>query len=450
MNPNFPPNARMIALDVLRDVHEKGAYASLALQNRLRLHRINPNDRRLVTSIVYTTLERREQLDYVLDKLMHHPTEDLVLRDILRLSACQILFHERVPDSAAVNEGVKLAKVAGKDNATGFLNGVLRNLVRSKDDIQWPDRDADVITYIHVMGNMPVWLVKKLIAVYGQETAEEMILYRPPIKGIVVRPNMLRLDDEDFESLLRVKPWDWTPGIVPHAYLIKGAVEIAMDEDFQKGMFSIQGQSSMLAAEAMQVKPGMRVLDVCAAPGGKTAYLAETMQDTGRVFAWDIHEHRVKLIEAMKKRLHLENLRVSMRDGLDPRSDLEGMLDAVLLDAPCTGLGVLSEKPDLPYRLQESELPNIVETQAKLLDTVSNYVKPGGTLVYSTCSILPEENEQQIIAFLSTHPNFTVQPLPTSFPEALRKHQNANGLQIFNHRDGIEGFFITRLQRQRM
>ena len=450
MNQNYPPNARLIALDVLRDIHEKGAYTSLALQNRLRANRLQPNDRRLVTSIVYTTLERREQIDFVLDSFMERPTEDPVLRDILRISACQILFHERVPDSAAVNEGVKLAKIAGKDHAVGFLNGVLRNLSRGKDAIQWPDRGKDIIQYLHVMGNMPVWLVEKLITVYGQETAEQMILYKQPNDGMVVRPNMLRMTDDEFESLLRTKPWEWQRGSVPHAYLIKGAMEIAADDDFQNGSFSIQGQSSMLAAEAVQAKPGMRVLDTCAAPGGKTAYMAESMLDTGRVFAWDVHKHRVKLLEAMKKRLRFENLRTSVRDAADFRPDLESSMDAVLLDAPCTGLGVLSDKPDLAYRLQESDLPSIAKTQSLLLDTVSRYVKPGGVLVYSTCSILPEENEEQIKAFLQTHPAFTVQPVPTSFPEAFRKHQNAYGLQLFNHRDGVEGFYICRLQRQRV
>ena len=449
MNPKFPPNARLTALDVLRDIHEKGAYASLALQNRLRQNRLQPNDRRLATSIVYTTLERVEQLDYVLDRLMEHPTDDPVLRDILRLSACQILFHERIPDSAAVNEGVKLAKIAGKESASGFLNAVLRNLVRGKENIQWPDREQDILKYLYIMGNMPVWLVEKLISAYGQETAEKIILFEAPKSGMVARPNMLRITDEAFEALLRTKPWEWKRGLVPHAYLIKGAVEIGTDEDFRKGLFSIQGQSSMLAAEAVQAKPGMRVLDCCAAPGGKTAYMAETMQDTGRVFAWDVHEHRVQLLEAMKKRLRLENLRISVRDAANFKPDMEGTLDAVLLDAPCTGLGVLSEKPDIAYRLKESDLPSIVQTQAQLLDTVSRYVKPGGTLVYSTCTILPEENEEQIKAFLETHPAFSVQPLPTSFPEEFRKQQNAYGLQLFNHRDQVEGFFIARIQRQR-
>jgi len=449
MNQNFPPNARLVALDVLRDIHEKGAYASLALKSRLRANRLRLIDKRLASSIVYTTLERQDEIDFALDSLMERPTDDLVLRDILRLSACQILFHDRVPDSAAVNEGVKLARIVGLSGASGFLNAVLRNLVRGKDSTAWPKRDEDLRRYLHVMGNMPLWLVEKLIAIYGEETTEQIIMDGNPKQGMVVRPNMLKLTDEAFETMLNAKQWEWRRGIVKHAYHISGAIPIVSDVDFMKGMFSIQGQASILAAEAVQAKPGMRVLDACAAPGGKAAYMAEAMQDTGRVFAWDVHEHRAALLEAMKKRLRLENMRISVRDAAQLKQDLESTMDAVLLDAPCTGLGVLSEKPDLKYRLRENDIPSLVKTQARLMDTVSRYVKPGGTLVYSTCSILPEENEEQIQSFLQSHPTFAVQPLPKTFPADFRKMNSKLGLQLFRHRDHVEGFFICRMRKQK-
>ena len=448
MNHRFPPNARLVALDVLRDIHEKDAYASLALQNRLHAARLSVNDRRLVTSIVYTTLERQFEIDFALDELMAQPTAIPVLRDILRVSACQILFHQRIPDSAAVNEGVKLAKLVGQSSSSGFLNGVLRNLVRGKDTIPWPKREKDFQQYLHIMGNMPIWLAEKLIQVYGETKAEEIIMSKNIQHGIIVRPNSLKLSDEAFEKLLDKKSWEWKNGIVPHAYSIKGAVDIASDMSFKNGMFSIQGQSSMLAAEAVQAKPGMRILDACAAPGGKAAYMAEAMQDTGRLFAWDVHEHRVRLLQAMKKRLQLENLRITVRDAAQMKDDFESTLDAVLLDAPCTGLGVLSDKPDLKYRLKETDIPSLVQKQKTLLDTVARYVKPGGTLVYSTCSILPEENEDQIQDFLRSHPEYSVQPLPGSFPEELRKLQTKHGLQLLQHRDQVEGFFICKMKKQ--
>lgn len=442
-------NARRLALNVLTDVREKGAYASLALGERLRAAHLSPEDRRLATGLVYGTLENQLQIDYALDRLMDHPTREPVQRDILRMGAYQILFLDRVPDSAAVDEAVKLTRAMGMEAACGFINAVLRNLSRGKDEIAWPDREADRMTYLSVMGSMPRWLVDKLVAAYGPEEAGRVILYREEEHPVCVRPNLARLTDAGFEALLHEKGWRAERGLAPHAWLIYGAGDLAADADYRAGRFSIQGQSSMLAAEALEARPGMKVLDACAAPGGKSAYLCEQMQLTGRVYAWELHEKRAQLLEGVRRRLGLDNLRISVRDALDFRPDLEGALDGVLLDAPCAGLGVLSQKPDIKLRLKEEDIPAIVYTQGRLIDTVCRYVRPGGALVYSTCSLLPEENADRVRAFLQAHPNFTLEPLPTSFPEELRARQTPCGLQLLGCRDGVEGFFIARMRRVR-
>ena len=442
-------NARRLALDVLTDVREKGAYASLALGERLRAAHLSPEDRRLATGLVYGTLENQLQIDYALDRLMDHPTREPVQRDILRMGAYQILFLDRVPDSAAVDEAVKLTRAMGMEAACGFINAVLRNLSRGKDEIAWPDREADPVAYLSVMGSMPRWLVDKLVAAYGPEEAGRVILYREEEHPVCVRPNFTRLSDAEFEALLQEKGWRAERGLAPHAWLIYGAGDLAADADYRAGRFSIQGQSSMLAAEALEARPGMKVLDACAAPGGKSAYLCEQMQLTGRVYAWELHEKRAQLLEGVRRRLGLDNLRISVRDALDFRPDLEGALDGVLLDAPCAGLGVLSQKPDIKLRLKEEDIPAIVDTQGRLIDTVCRYVRPGGALVYSTCSLLPEENADRVRAFLQAHPNFTLEPLPTSFPEELRARQTPCGLQLLGCRDGVEGFFIARMRRVR-
>ena len=442
-------NARRLALDVLTDVREKGAYASLALGERLRAAHLSPEDRRLATGLVYGTLENQLQIDYALDRLMDRPTREPVQRDILRMGAYQILFLDRVPDSAAVDEAVKLTRAMGMEAACGFINAVLRNLSRGKDEIAWPDREADPMTYLSVMGSMPRWLVEKLVAAYGPEEAGRVILYREEEHPVCVRPNFTRLSDAGFEALLHEKGWRAERGLAPHAWLIYGAGDLSADADYRAGRFSIQGQSSMLAAEALEVRPGMKVLDACAAPGGKSAYLCEQMQLTGRVYAWELHEKRAQLLEGVRRRLGLDNLRISVRDALDFRPDLEGALDGVLLDAPCAGLGVLSQKPDIKLRLKEEDIPAIVDTQGRLIDTVCRYVRPGGALVYSTCSLLPEENADRVRAFLETHGNFVLDPLPASFPAELRERQTACGLQLLGCRDGVEGFFIARMRRVR-
>ena len=442
-------NARRLALEVLTDVREKGAYASLALGERLRAARLSPEDRRLATGLVYGTLENQLLIDYALDRLMDHPTREPVQRDILRMGAYQILFLDRVPDSAAVDEAVKLTRAMGMEAACGFINAVLRNLSRGKDEIAWPDREADLTGYLSVKGSMPLWLVEKLVAAYGPEEAERVILYREEEHPVCVRPNFTRLSDDEFKKLLKEKGWRAERGLAPHAWLVYGAGDLAADADYRAGRFSIQGQSSMLAAEALEVRPGMKVLDACAAPGGKSAYLCEQMQLTGRVYAWELHEKRAQLLEGVRRRLGLDNLRISVRDALDFRPDLEGMLDGVLLDAPCAGLGVLSQKPDIKLRLKQEDIPAIVDTQGRLLDTVCRYVRPGGALVYSTCSLLPEENADRVRAFLETHRNFVLDPLPASFPAELRERQTACGLQLLGCRDGVEGFFIARMRRVR-
>lgn len=443
------PGARRVALDVLSAVHEKGAYAALALGERLRAVRLSPEDRRLATGLVYGTLENQLKIDYALERCMQYPAREPLQRDILRLGACQILLMDRVPDSAAVNEAVKLARGAGMEAACGFINAVLRRLAREKDAIRWPDREADPMGYLSVMGSMPMWLVEKLVSAYGLEEAGRVILYRQAEHPVVVRPNLSRLSDADFAALLSRRGWRVERGLAPHAWLVYGAGDLAGDPDYRAGLFSIQGQSSMLAAEAMQARPGMKLLDACAAPGGKAAYLCEQMQLTGRVYAWELHQKRAQLLEGARRRLGLDNLRVSVRDALDPRPDLEGALDGVLLDAPCAGLGVMAQKPDIKLRLKPEDIPAIVRTQERLLDTVSRYVRPGGTLVYSTCSLLPEENAGRVQAFLEGHPGFVSEPMPLSFPEELRRRQTPLGLQLLGCRDGVEGFFIARMRRAR-
>ena len=440
------PGARKLALKVLLDVHENGAYAALSLNKNLP-RELKPEERRLTTQLVYGTLENEVKIDHALNQLTEYPARDAVTRDALRLGVYQIMFLERVPDSAAVDESVKLVKTMRMEASAGFVNAVLRNLIRGKDELSWPDKEKDPEEWLHVESSAPLWLVKKLIEAYGFDTAKQMLTYREASHPTTVRPNLLKLDDHGFEELLRKKNLSFRAGVAPHAYLLEGVTEPGFDPDYQAGLYSIQGQSSMLAAEAVQARPGMKILDACAAPGGKSAYLCEVMQLTGRVYAWELHEKRALLLDGVRRRLGLDNLRTAVKNACEYRPDMEKTLDAVLLDAPCSGTGVLSQKPDIKLRLKESDLPAIVETQKKLLNTVCRYVRPGGLLVYSTCSVLPEENKAQIEAFLKEHPEYTTEPMPLSFPAELRQQQDALGLQLLGFRDQVEGFYIVRLRR---
>jgi 16S rRNA (cytosine967-C5)-methyltransferase len=442
--------ARLVAYGILRDVTVNGAYAALSVNKRLSASRLTGADRRLAAALAYDTLENQYRLDFALDQFLARKNIDPPLRDLLRLGACQILLYGRVPDSAAVNETVGLCDRIGLENLKGVVNGVLRNLIRGRDSIKWPDAQAEPVNYLSIMYSIPEWLVERLITEYGRETAFHICTYRERGAGVTLRPNMLRLTDGQFETLLTQKAWTWRALPVPRAYEINGAADIGADEDHIKGWYSIQGAGSMLAAMAVGARNGWHILDCCAAPGGKAAYLAESMGGTGRVYAWDLHPHRVDLIHAVKKRLKLDNIRPAIRDAMQFREDLEGSMDAVLVDAPCSGYGVMLKKPDVKYRHQEEDIQALCLVQAKLLETCSRYVKRGGVMVYATCTLLRDENQAQVEAFLKGHPDFRVESLPDTIPEPYRTLYGPTGMQLLTYRDGTEGFFIARMRRAGM
>ena len=438
--------ARRTALKVIRQVTEEGAYASLALDAALRGSGLGSADRRLVSRLAYDTLDHLIYLDYMLNQVMARPDTDIKLRNILRLGACQILIEDRIPESAATNICVQLCAETGMPGLKGVCNGILRNLVRKKDEIRLPDPETEPYLADSVRYSVPEWIVRKLKADYGDE-ADKILGFRNPDAGWMIRPNLTKLDDAEFGTLLGKKIWKKEKTVIPHAWRITGAMDIARDTDYLQGNFSIQSGGSMLACLAMDVRRGQQVLDCCAAPGGKSCYLAEMMTGSGRVQAWDIHEHRVKLIEAQVRRLGLENVRPMIRDATKPREDLTGAMDAVLLDAPCTGLGFMGQKPDILLRVTEESAGELTALQKKLLDTVCAYVRPGGTLVYSTCSVLKDENERQASAFLERHPEFEEAELPEAVPEQFRRHRHT-GLQLLEYRDGLEGFYLIRMRKK--
>lgn len=447
-DPNAPSSqSRRVALEIFQDVVRRDAYAALSLDDRMKNANLSQLDKRFCASIVYRTLENLLRIDYVLGFFLQD-AENLepTVRDVLRISVCQLLFHDRIPDSAVVDEAVKLVRFSGLEGLTGLTNAVLRSVIRGKDEIKYPD-PTEGPRYFSIMYSVPLWLAERLTQAYGSKMAGEICAFRSDSHYTVIRPNMTRLDDAAFEKLLEKKVWETEKGAVPHAWRVRMASEIARDNDYFDGNFSIQGESSMLAAQAVGVKPGMQVLDCCAAPGGKTAYLAEAMGGSGRVYAWDVHEHRVTLIKTMMRRLRLENVRPAVRDAAALKEELAGTMDAVLLDAPCSGLGVMDDKPDIKYRATPESVKELQEIQEKLLNTCCQYVKRGGVMVYSTCSLLPEENGEQVKKFLSSHPGFSLAPLPEDFDGKFKALYTDTGLQLLPSRDGVEGFFIARMRR---
>ncbi len=440
--------ARRLALEVIREVTEKGKFIHLVMDEKLRNCTLPLIDRRLAARLAYDTIENQMYLDHALNQIMAKPDCDIKLRNVLRLGACQILLEDRIPESAACNTAVALCKETEMEGLAGVCNGVLRNLIRQKETLNWPDPQENPVKALSVRHSVPEWLVEKLLNDWGDEAVHLMSCHSHD-SYITVRPNLMKMDDEAFEAFLGEKVWEHEEGKVSHAWRIRNMAEIGHDAGFVGGRFSIQSESSMMAAMAVEPRKGMQILDCCAAPGGKSCLMAELMGGTGRVQAWELHEHRTDLIAAQVKRLGLENVRPMTRDASVRRPDLDGTMDAVLLDAPCSGLGVMADKPDVKYRVTPESVEEIVRTQRQLLDAVAPYVKKGGTLVYSTCSVLKEENVRQAEAFLSRHPEFELAKLPESIPADFRQHEDV-GLQLLPSRDGVEGFYICRMRRKRV
>ena len=445
-----PETARDAALLALDDVIRHDAYASQALDRALSAVRLSPEDRRLAASIFYFAVENRLRIEWTLGKLMETRPEPVV-SDVLHIAAAQLLFMDRIPDHAAVDEAVKQVRAAGRGGLDKLVNGVLRSLIRARDagEPALPDRAESAEEFLSVRYSLALPAVRRLVAAYGVERTEALLAHSPETREITVRPNHARIGRADFEALLDEAHLSWRRGGVDDAYILSDAAGLADLPAYRAGLFSIQSEGSMLAALAVGARPGMRILDACAAPGGKTCLMAERMGASGRVFAWDVHAHRVELIRAAARRLGLDNVRPSVRDARRTDPDMALSMDAVLVDAPCSGLGVMWDKPDIRFRATEESLSQVIPLQREILDACAEMVRPGGLLVYSTCTILPEENEAQARAFLERHPEFEPDGDAGWLPEALRGHFADGRIQLMPDRDGIEGFFIARMRRRR-
>ena len=308
-----PAPARVAALEALMDVQISDAYAGLALTRRIASARLSALDRRLMTELFYGVLENRICLDYILSKYMERPCGDDVTLDILRMGVYQLVFMDKIPENAACNDAVELTRRFRREKMSGLVNAVLRGLVRDRSRIVYPEDPAE---FLSVRYSFPRWLVDLLIDEYGMDFAKEMISFRDKQHDVTIRPNLLKMDAPAFEKYLTDQGFDWEKDAAPGVYRVRGGF-VSQHPGFRQGLYSIMGESSYLAALAVGVKPGMQVLDACAAPGGKTCCMAEQMAGSGRVYAWDLHEHRVKLISGASQRLGLDNVR-SARAGCKP------------------------------------------------------------------------------------------------------------------------------------
>lgn len=438
-------NARDVALHVLTAGHTASAWADAGLNAQIQKSGLKGVDAALATRIVYGVLQNRALLDFYISAYCSQKPGHLQfpLQEILRIGAYQILFLDKVPDRAAVSESVELAKRCGRAQAAGLINAVLRKISMNKDSLpEIPQRDE--IQYLSIRYSHPKWLVKRLLGLLGRAETEDFLQADNAVAPLTIQVNPLRTNRDDLLSELiatgisaQFHPW------VPDCLELTGTGDLTELPTFREGKFLVQDPAAKLVSVIAGVKSGDRMIDLCAAPGGKSFGAAMAMDDKGEVLACDLHENKLKRIREGAERLGLTCIKTFAADGQELRPEWESSADVVLVDAPCSGLGIIRKKPDIRYKSPEN-LFTLTVLQAAILENAARYVKPGGTLIYSTCTILPEENEQLTDAFLAQHPSFSREKF--RLPEPMGDVEGQ--LTLWPQRHQTDGFYICRMRRE--
>ncbi|MEY8746584.1 16S rRNA (cytosine(967)-C(5))-methyltransferase RsmB [Bacillales bacterium AN1005] len=443
-------SARNVAVKVLSAVEQDGAYSNLELNRRLKEADLSPADVGLATELVYGTIARLNTLDYYLERYVAKGVSKLQpwVRSLLRISVYQMLYLDRIPEHAVVSEAVNLAKKLGHQGISGMVNGVLRNMIRNRDELRIPEH-LPVAERIALEHSHPLWMVERWIAQYGEETAEDICRANNEPPAVSVRVNTTMTTREKLMGEMESGGATVEPSrLSPDGILVRSGGNMALTSWYRDGLLSVQDESSMLVAEAVAPEEGQTVLDCCAAPGGKTAHMAEKMQDRGRIIANDLHAHKRQLIMDQADRLGLGCIDAVTGDALDLNKRYPAAsFDRILLDAPCSGLGVIRRKPDVKWTKSPEDIDDISGLQRELLDRVAPLLKPGGVLIYSTCTIEPAENEMMVSDFLQRHPEFEAADSTWS-DTALAEWKSVNGgVQILPQYAHSDGFYIARLIR---
>lgn len=438
-------SARMLAFQVLQDVFGEGAYANIALSKRLNEANLSPLDRRFATELVYGTIKASGTLDWMLGHYLKRPlaqTDPMVV-NIMRLGMYQLQYLDKIPASAAVNEAVNLAKKFAHPGASGFVNAVLRSVIREPDRIRYPNFTKDPVRNIALRECHPEWLVKRWLKQIGPEETLELCRFNNTQPPLSLRTNTLKCSrTELMQKLLDSGTEAENSALAPEGIVCRRLGDDPL-QYIKQGLCQAQDESSMLVAHIVDPKPGELVIDACAAPGGKSTHLATLMQDKGRVLSVDIHAHKIQLIEDNQRRLGLSIIEARQLDATELHKTMAGQADRVLVDAPCSGLGVLRRRPDARWRKEDS-LQSLPGLQQAILTSAAQCVKPGGVLVYSTCTLEQAENEDIVNGFLGQNPDFYLDETGRFLPVA----RDEKMITLWPQREGTDGFFIARMMRR--
>ena len=445
-------NSREMILEILLQIEEEGEHSHIAIRNALSKYQFLPKqERAFITRVCEGTLEYRIQIDYIIDSFSKVTVDKMkpAIREILRSAVYQLKYMDSVPDSAVCNEAVKLTQRKGFYNLKPFVNGVLRTVAREMNQVRFPAREENVVRYLSIKYSMPEQLVNRWLDAYGEEITEKILADFLEEKPVTVRCRTYLNSVEDTCRSLENQGVHVQPApYLPYARYISGFNHILALDAFIKGKILVQDVSSMLVAEVANPQKGDYVIDVCAAPGGKSLHVGDKMEGFGTVDARDVSQYKVNLIEENIQRINSINVQARVQDATLFDQDSELLADIVLADVPCSGYGVIGKKPEIKYRVTPQKQDEIVILQRTILDRASNYVKPRGSLIFSTCTIAKEENEENRMWFLNNYP-FRLESLDPYLPEELHCETTALGyLQLLPGVHKTDGFFIAKFRRK--
>lgn len=420
-------SGRRTAFQILLEVEEEKAFSNLS--SNIYIKQNNPENPAFVRELVYGVLSNKLLLDYYLNLLIPSGIEKVKKREktLLRMGLYQLKFMKNIPQYAAVNETVSLAKSLCRGRE-GFINGVLRGYIKKQGELQLPCDDTDEI--LSVKYSFSPWIIKMWKKQYGQESTIKLMEASNSRPVLCIRVNLMKTTVEELSHLLSEKGMVVDKGRYSDIVLYVSGSNILDLEEYKKGLFSIQDETSVLACQYLEPRPGDLVIDTCASPGGKTSAIGEMMDNRGKIISCDIYPHKLELIKKQADRLGITIIETNLLDGIKGDKALSGKADKVLVDAPCSGLGVIRKKPEIKYK-EQKDIQKLIKVQSDILNNASYYVKPNGVLLYSTCTINKDENDEQIEKFIKTHEDF----------EILYEKQ-------FLPTDGLDGFFICKMMKK--
>jgi len=442
-------SSRKAALTILYETEAKNGYLNLVFANTLKEYSLSPKDTAFVKELVFGVYRNKLLLDYIIrknSKLRLKKIEPKVL-NILRMGVYQILFMDKVPDHAAVSESVSLAKKNSRGKVPGFVNAVLRSVLKNPK-INLDELKGDKIKYLSVLYSFPSELAEFFVNTFGETRAEKLLKASNDTPELCVRVNTLKITRDELKEKLRAKGIETkdTPFTDCGLYL-SGANE-QIRKEFSE-LFTVQDQSSQLSALSLLPEENDMVLDLCSAPGGKTTHMAELMNNKGKIYAFDLYEKRLLDVEKSAKRLGISIIETDVKDATIFDPDFEEKADKILIDVPCSGLGIIRRKPDIKYKENITDFAEILSVQKSILENAKRYLKKGGRLVYSTCTVNPKENLEMINNFLKENPDFSLDPIEsTHITGEIKERAKSGYMEIFPDTDLSDGFFVCRLKKR--